>query len=204
MNWWVWQFAFSRIQLPFLGEILIDISKNPSEQIQFSHSKSLKRSWGWQHYGLYFCVVLAKNSQASSINCHVFLLQIIIKERQDCWSWLVSVEKSKLWKRWNVFVHCRDDREMFFIIWKMTRTTLWAWFNMLSSQNRADYFDVTLVGDDSKYNLAHEVVLATSSHWKGCCRRQLCKRAMMLTLSSYLPVCRNVSIWPIFTEWWKC
>ena len=34
---------------------------------------------------------------------------------------------------------------------------------MLSSQNRADYFDVTLVGDDSKYNLAHEVVLATSS-----------------------------------------
>ena len=34
---------------------------------------------------------------------------------------------------------------------------------MLSSQNRADYFDVTLVGDDSKYNLAHKVVLATSS-----------------------------------------
>ena len=25
------------------------------------------------------------------------------------------------------------------------------------------YFDVTLVGDDSKYNLAHKVVLATSS-----------------------------------------
>ena len=163
MNWWVWQFAFSRIQLPFLGEILIDISKNPSEQIQFSHSKSLKRSWGWQHFGLYFCVVLAKNRQASSINCQVFLLQLIIKERQDCWSWLVSVEKSKLWKRWNVFVQCRDDQEMFLIIWKMMRTTLWAWFNMLSSQTRADYFDVTLVGDDSKYNLAHEVVLATSS-----------------------------------------
>ena len=163
MNWWVWQFSFSRIQLPFLGEILIDISKNPSEQIQFSHSKSLKRSWGWQHFKLYFCVVLAKNSQASSINCHVFLLQIIIKERQDCWSWLVSVEKSKLWKRWNVFVQCRDDQEMFLIIWKMTRTTLWAWFNLLSSQNRADYFDVTLVDDDSKYNLAHKVVLATSS-----------------------------------------
>ena len=34
---------------------------------------------------------------------------------------------------------------------------------MLSSQTRADYFDVTLVGDDSKYNLAHKVVLATSS-----------------------------------------
>ena len=34
---------------------------------------------------------------------------------------------------------------------------------MLSSQTRADYVDVTLVGDDSKYNLAHKVVLATSS-----------------------------------------
>ena len=34
---------------------------------------------------------------------------------------------------------------------------------MSSSQTRADYFDVTLVGDDSKYNLAHKVVLATSS-----------------------------------------
>ena len=122
MNWWVWQFAFSRIQLPFLGEILIDISKNPSEQIQFSHSKSLKRSWGWQHYGLYFCVVLAKNSQASSINCHVFLLQIIIKERQDCWSWWVSVAKIQTLEavkcictlpRWprDVFDHLKDDED---------------------------------------------------------------------------------------------
>ena len=34
---------------------------------------------------------------------------------------------------------------------------------MSSSQTRADYFDVTLVGDDSKYNLAQKVVLATSS-----------------------------------------
>ena len=46
---------------------------------------------------------------------------------------------------------------------KMASRTLWAWFDLLSSYTRLDYFDVTLLCEDSKYNLAHKVVLATSS-----------------------------------------
>ena len=42
----------------------------------------------------------------------------------------------------------------------MASRTLWAWFDLLSSYTRLDYFDVTLVCEDSKYNLAHKVVLA--------------------------------------------
>ena len=38
-----------------------------------------------------------------------------------------------------------------------------AWFDLLSSYTRLDYSDVTLVCEDSKYNLAHKVVLAKSS-----------------------------------------
>ena len=42
----------------------------------------------------------------------------------------------------------------------MASRTLWAWFDLLSSYTRLDYFDVTLVCEDSKYNLAHKDVLA--------------------------------------------
>ena len=60
-------------------------------------------------------------------------------------------------------MHCREDSEKFLTISKMASRTLWAWFDLLSSYTRLDYFDVTLVCEDSKYNLAHKVVLAKSS-----------------------------------------
>ena len=71
--------------------------------LPFSHSKSLKRIWGWQHFKLYFCVVLAKNRQAS-------------------WSWWVSVAKIQTLEvvkcictlpRWtrDVFYHLKDDED---------------------------------------------------------------------------------------------